>query len=98
MSLALSGGSSDSSDREQGRRTGIVALSILAGINLLNYLDRYVVSALLPDLKRAPMGLTDSELGTLMSGFLIVYMVAAPLFGRLGDRGSAPARSWRLDL
>jgi MFS family permease len=90
VSLALSGGSSDSSDREQGRRTGIVALSILAGINLLNYLDRYVVSALLPDLKRAPMGLTDSELGTLMSGFLIVYMAAAPLFGRLGDRGSRP--------
>ena len=89
MSLALSGGgSSDSNVRAQGRRAGILALSILAGINLLNYLDRYVVSALLPDLKRAPMGLTDSELGTLMSGFLLVYMLAAPLFGRLGDRGS----------
>lgn len=73
-----------------GRRTGVLALAILAGINLLNYLDRYVVSALLPDLKRAPMGLTDSELGALMSGFLIVYMVAAPFFGRLGDRGSRP--------
>lgn len=73
---------------DSGRRTGMLALSILAGINLLNYLDRYVVSALLPDLKRAPMGLTDSELGTLMSGFLLVYMLAAPLFGRLGDRGS----------
>ena len=73
-----------------GRRTGVLALAILAGINLLNYLDRYVVSALLPDLKRAPMGLTDSELGALMSGFLIVYMLAAPFFGRLGDRGSRP--------
>jgi MFS family permease len=73
-----------------GRRTGILALAILAGINLLNYLDRYVVSALLPDLKRAPMHLTDFELGTLMSGFLVVYMLAAPVFGRLGDRGSRP--------
>jgi MFS transporter, Spinster family, sphingosine-1-phosphate transporter len=74
---------------EQGKRTGIVALAILAGVNLLNYLDRYVVAALLPDLKRA-MHPTDFELGMLMSGFLIVYMLAAPLFGRLGDRGSRP--------
>ena len=73
-----------------GRRIGCLALAILAGINLLNYLDRYVVSALLPDLKQAPMSLTDSELGALMSGFLIVYMLAAPFFGRLGDRGSRP--------
>jgi MFS family permease len=73
-----------------GQRTGILALAILSGINLLNYLDRYVVSALLPDLERAPMHLTDFELGTLMSGFLVVYMLAAPIFGRLGDRGSRP--------
>jgi MFS family permease len=78
---------------EPGRGTGklsVLALSILAGINLLNYLDRYVVAALLPDLKRAPMGLTDSQLGSLMSGFLIVYLFAAPIFGRLGDRASRP--------
>ena len=36
------------------------------------------------------MHLNDFELGTLMSGFLIVYMLAAPVFGRLGDRGSRP--------
>lgn len=83
-------GPHDGGVRERGNRTGMLALSILAGINLLNYLDRYVVSALLPDLKRAPMSLSDSELGTLMSGFLIVYMLTAPLFGRWGDRGSRP--------
>ncbi|MDE2050379.1 MAG: MFS transporter [Gammaproteobacteria bacterium] len=74
----------------RGNRGGILALAVLAGINLLNYLDRYVVSALLPEFKRAPMHLNDFELGTLMSGFLIVYMLAAPVFGRLGDRGSRP--------
>jgi MFS family permease len=79
-----------SSVPERGRHTGLLALAILSGINLLNYLDRYVVAALLPDLKRGPMHLTDFELGTLMSGFLIVYMLAAPIFGRLGDRGSRP--------
>jgi MFS family permease len=76
--------------RAAGKRTGMVALTILTGINLLNYLDRYVVSALLTDFKRAPMHLNDFELGTLMSGFLIVYMLAAPVFGRLGDSGSRP--------
>ena len=70
------------------RRASTLSLAVLAGINLLNYLDRYVVSAVLPELKRAPLGLNDLQLGTLMSGFLIVYMVAAPVFGRLGDRGS----------
>ena len=78
------------SGHPRGGRTGVMALAILAGINLLNYLDRYVVSALLPEFKRAPMHLNDFELGTLMSGFLIVYMLAAPMFGRLGDRGSRP--------
>ena len=76
--------------REPGKRTGMAALAILTGVNLLNYLDRYVVSALLPDFKRAPMHLNDFELGTLMSGFLIVYMLAAPVFGRLGDSRSRP--------
>ena len=70
------------------RRASVVSLSVLTGVNLLNYLDRYVVSALLPALQRAPMGLDDFQLGTLMSGFLIVYLLTAPIFGRLGDRGS----------
>ena len=83
MSRALGGG-------ERVGRTGMMALAILSGINLLNYLDRYVVAAVLPDLKRAPLHLTGFELGSLMSGFLIVYMLTAPLFGRLGDSSSRP--------
>jgi MFS family permease len=70
------------------RRASLVSLGVLTGVNLLNYLDRYLVSALLPALKRAPMRLDNLQLGTLMSGFLIVYLLAAPIFGRLGDRGS----------
>ncbi len=70
------------------RRASVVSLSVLTGVNLLNDLDRYVVSALLPALQRAPMGLDDFQLGTLMSGFLIVYLLTAPIFGRLGDRAS----------
>lgn len=70
------------------RRIALGALAALTLINLFNYLDRYVVSALLPSLGRAHMGLTDFRLGTLMTSFLLVYMLAAPVFGVLGDRVS----------
>jgi MFS family permease len=69
------------------RRVALVGLAALSLINLLNYLDRYVVSALVESLKHSELALTDFELGLLMSGFLIVYTVAAPFFGTLGDRG-----------
>ena len=46
-------------------RSAIRALSVLTAINLLNYLDRYVVSPLVPELKEA-MALSDTELGWLV--------------------------------
>ncbi|HWW33376.1 MAG TPA: MFS transporter [Steroidobacteraceae bacterium] len=69
------------------RRAALWALGVLTAINLLNYLDRYVVSAVVPDLKSS-LGLTDTELGGLMSAFMLVYMITAPAFGSWGDRGS----------
>lgn len=63
------------------------ALGVLSAINLVNYLDRYVVSAIATPLKGA-MALTDTQLGWLMPAFMLVYMVTAPLFGAWGDRGS----------
>jgi len=69
-------------------RSSILALSVLTLINLLNYLDRYVVSGIVPDLKAPPLGLSDSQIGLLTTAFMIVYMATAPIFGALGDRGS----------
>lgn len=66
----------------------MLALSVLTFINLLNYLDRYVVSGVVPDLKAPPLGLSDSQIGLLATAFMLVYMVVAPVFGALGDRGS----------
>jgi MFS family permease len=63
---------------------------VLAFINLFNYLDRYLVSALIEPLKAAGFGLNDAELGSLMFAFLAVYTLASPLFGALGDRFSRP--------
>ncbi|HEX4242236.1 MAG TPA: MFS transporter [Steroidobacteraceae bacterium] len=65
-------------------------LAVLSIINLLSYLDRYVLSALVESLKHSELSLSDPELGSLMSGFLIVYTIAAPIFGVLGDRRSRP--------
>jgi MFS family permease len=66
------------------------SLGVLAFINLLSYLDRYVVAGVLESLKHSDLGLSDANLGSLMSGFLIVYTVLAPVFGALGDRRSRP--------
>jgi MFS family permease len=64
-------------------RTAIVAL--LTGLNFLNYLDRYIVAAVLPPLM-LELKLSNLEGGLLATVFLLGYFVTAPLFGKLGDR------------
>jgi MFS family permease len=65
-------------------------LAILSFINLFNYLDRFLVPALFTSLKNSELKLSDTELGSLMSGFLAIYTLTAPVFGALGDRRSRP--------
>ena len=72
------------------RRLATTALVLLTIVNLLNYIDRYVVPAVFESLKRSDLHPTDTQLGWLMSGFLLVYTLAAPVFGRLGDTGRRP--------
>ncbi|MDP9010401.1 MAG: MFS transporter [Pseudomonadota bacterium] len=72
------------------RASANFGLAILAFINLFSYLDRYVVSGVLESLKHSDLGLSDTNLGSLMSGFLVVYTLLAPVFGALGDRRSRP--------
>jgi MFS transporter, Spinster family, sphingosine-1-phosphate transporter len=68
--------------------SSVFALSVLTLINLLNYVDRYVVSGIVPDLKAPPLGLSDSQIGLLTTAFMAVYVVTSPFFGAWGDRGS----------
>src|SRR5205823_2732400 len=68
-------------------RAGLLVLTL---INLFNYLDRWIVAALAESMKHSELRLSDAQLGSLMTGFLIVYMLAAPLFGSLGDKRSRP--------
>jgi MFS transporter, Spinster family, sphingosine-1-phosphate transporter len=71
-------------------RAASFGLAVLSIINLFSYLDRYIVSALIESLKHSDLGLTDANLGSLMSAFLVVYTLTAPVFGALGDRRSRP--------
>ena len=71
-------------------RLGRTALAVLTLINLFNYLDRWIVAALAESMKHSELQLSDTQLGSLMTGFLIVYMLAAPLFGSLGDTRARP--------
>ncbi len=64
------------------------ALAVLTLINLFNYLDRWIVAALAESMKHSELQLSDTELGSLMTGFIVVYMLAAPVFGSLGDTRS----------
>jgi MFS family permease len=63
------------------------ALALLLAINLFNYIDRQMLAAVVPKIE-AEFHKSKSELGLLMSMFLISYTVAAPIFGWLGDRMS----------
>ena len=71
-------------------RLGRTALAVLTLINLFNYLDRWIVAALVESIKHSELQLSDKQIGLLMSGFIVVYLLAAPLFGSLGDRVSRP--------
>ena len=60
-------------------------LVILTGLNLFNYLDRFVLSAVLTPLQR-DLGINDGQAGWLGTAFMIGYFVTSPVFGWLGDR------------
>jgi MFS transporter, Spinster family, sphingosine-1-phosphate transporter len=65
-------------------------LVILTGLNLFNYLDRFVLSAVLTPLQK-DLGINDGQAGRLVTAFMIGYFVTSPVFGWLGDRWS---RKW----
>ncbi|HKX63173.1 MAG TPA: MFS transporter [Verrucomicrobiae bacterium] len=69
-------------------------LGILTGLNLFNYLDRYVVSAVLTPLQ-TEFKVSDGDVAELNTIFMIGYFVTSPVFGFLGDRFS---RKWLIAI
>lgn len=72
-----------------GART---ALALLLGINLFNYIDRFVLAAVEPNIRAAFFAPGDPNAmaitGSLAPAFLVTYMISAPILGFLADRFS----------
>lgn len=69
------------------RRIAIAILLVLSAINFVNYLDRYVLFAVLEPMSKE-LSLRDSQSGLLGTAFILVYALASPWLGQLGDRVS----------
>lgn len=67
------------------RRQAYFGLGVLSLINLLNYTDRYILPSVMTKVL-AEFQLTKTEGGLLATTFMVVYMIASPLGGYLGDR------------
>lgn len=65
------------------------ALAVLTFINLFNYIDRWVVAAVVEPVK-AELGLSDAQMGIIASAFIVVYALVSPVFGALGDKRKRP--------
>ena len=59
-------------------------LILLIGLNLLNYIDRYILPGAQSLIQRE-YGWSDERIGALTTAFFVVYMLVAPLTGWLGD-------------
>ena len=75
---------------ESERRGAWGVLAILTAINLLNYIDRFVFPAVSESIKRSSLHPSDFQIGLGSTAFLLIYLLAAPFFGAVGDR---PART-----
>ena len=68
------------------------ALILLLAINLFNYIDRYVLAGVEPEIRTHFFRPDDPNahalVGLLGTAFLVSYMVSAPIFGWLADRMS----------
>jgi MFS family permease len=70
------------------RRGAMWVLTVLTVLNFFNYVDRWVLPAVLPQIKTVAgfAGHSDATFGFLQTAFLLTYMIFSPLGGALGDR------------
>lgn len=66
------------------RRPGVI-LALLTLLNFVNYLDRFLVSAVAPKIQES-LGINDAQIGWITSAFMFGYFLTSPAFGWLGDR------------
>jgi MFS family permease len=68
-------------------RRPVAILALLTALNLFNYLDRLVLSAVLPRIEDQ-FALSHGVSGLLGTIFLVGYFATSPIFGTLADRGA----------
>jgi MFS transporter, Spinster family, sphingosine-1-phosphate transporter len=66
-------------------RGAAFAVFVLTLMNLLNYVDRWVPSVV-KDKFKADLHLSDFQTSLPLTGFVVIYMLASPIFGSLADR------------
>jgi len=71
--------------RNLSRGAAYYGLTIVTLLNFLNYIDRFILSAVLPRIQ-SDLGLTNRQAGFLATAFLVTYFITSPIFGPLGDR------------
>jgi MFS transporter, Spinster family, sphingosine-1-phosphate transporter len=67
------------------QRAAYYGLAVVTLLNFLNYIDRYIIAAVLPRIQ-SELSLTNRQAGFLATAFLVAYFLTSPLFGALGDR------------
>jgi len=78
-------------------RNPTATLLLLTALNLLNYVDRFVLAAVLAPL-REELHLSGFVSGWLPTFFLLGYFATSPIFGHLGDRGPRGTRGTLMAL
>lgn len=63
----------------------LIALVLLTALNLLNFIDRYILPGAQP-LIQAEFKVNDEQMGALTMALFVTYMLTAPFTGWLGDR------------
>src|SRR6185295_2359640 len=66
-------------------RGALSPLVLLTAINLLDYVDRYIIASV-GSLIRHDFTISDAQFGLFGTLFFLVYLVTSPVFGYLGDR------------
>ncbi len=66
-------------------RRPVAILALLTALNLLNYLDRFLVMAVSPRI-REDLALSGARTGWVTTAFMFGYFLTSPIFGWLGDR------------
>ncbi|XP_060999145.1 protein spinster homolog 3 isoform X5 [Dama dama] len=67
-----------------------VAAAVLCYINLLNYMNWFIIAGVLLDVQKF-FHISDSNAGLLQTVFISFLLLSAPVFGYLGDRHSRKA-------